>query len=136
MKILAKAKLIDYSMFIVIAERKKRGPNKLLGNRMFNSTINNNYVYLLGIIDYLTFYGFRKQLENFVRTCGKKNKEVSCVPPKRYRDRFYNFMFKHVLISDNEEQEEQDEITIKHNMLIIETLNSIRINRGSKIVYN
>ena len=103
---------------------------------MFNSTINNNYVYLLGIIDYLTFYGFRKQLENFVRTCGKKNKEVSCVPPKRYRDRFYNFMFKHVLISENEEQEEQDEITIKHNMLIIETLNSIRINRGSKIVYN
>ena len=112
LKILAKAKLIDYSMFIVIAERKKIDPNKLLGNRMFNSTINNNYVYLLGIIDYLTFYGFRKQLENFVRTCGKKNKEVSCVPPKRYRDRFYNFMFKHVLISENEEQEEQDEITI------------------------
>ena len=76
------------------------------------SLLYQQYIHLLGIIDYLTFYGFRKQLENFLRTCGKKNKEVSCVPPKRYRDRFYNFMFKHVLISENEEQEEQDEIKI------------------------
>lgn len=75
------------------------------------SLLYQQYIHLLGIIDYLTFYGFRKQLENFLRTCGKKNKEVSCVL-KRYRDRFYNFMFKHVLISENEEQEEQDEIKI------------------------
>lgn len=108
LKILAKAKLIDYSMFIVVAERKKINPKKLLGNRMFNSAINKNYVYLLGIIDYLTFYGFRKQLENFMRTMGNKRKEVSCVPPKRYRDRFYNFMFKHVLVSENEEEKEED----------------------------
>ena len=79
---------------------------------MLRLTVLSLLYHLLGIIDYLTFYGFRKQLENFLRTCGKKNKEVSCVPPKRYRDRFYNFLFKHVLISENEEQKEQDEIKI------------------------
>ena len=43
-----------------------------------------------------------------MRTMGNKRKEVSCVPPKRYRERFYNFMFKHVLVSENEEEKEED----------------------------
>ena len=108
LKILAKAQLIDYSMFIVVAERKKIDPKKLLGNRMFNSAINKKYVYLLGIIDYLTFFGFNKQLEYVIKTMGNKKKEVSCVHPKRYRDRFYNFMFKHVLISEKDEEPEEE----------------------------
>ena len=108
LKILAKAQLIDYSMFIVVAERKKIDPKKLLGNRMFNSAINKKYVYLLGIIDYLTFFGGRKKLEYVIKTMGNKKKEVSCVPPKRYRERFYNFMFKHVLISEKDEEPEEE----------------------------
>ena len=98
LKILAKAQLIDYSMFIVVAERKKIDPKKLLGNRMFNSAINKKYVYLLGIIDYLTFFGGRKKVEYVIKTMGNK----------RYRERFYNFMFKHVIKKEKDEEPEEE----------------------------
>ena len=107
LNLLMNARLMDYSLFIVIAKKKKIDKKKLsISNRVFYSAINEEYVYLMGIIDYLTRYGKKKILENSVRGCFNDSKGISCVEPKDYRDRFYQFMFKHVLISEDEDEEE------------------------------
>ena len=110
LNLLMNARLMDYSLFIVIAKKKQIDKKKLsIGNRVFYSAINEEYVYLMGIIDYLTKYGKRKITENIFRSMVNDPKGISCVEPKEYRDRFYNFMFKHVLISEDEDEEEEEE---------------------------
>ena len=109
LSLLMNARLMDYSMFIVIARKNKIDRNKLaINNRVFDSAINEQYVYLMGIIDYLTKYGKRKITENIFRSYFNDPKGISCVQPKEYRDRFYDFMFKHVLISEEENEEEEE----------------------------
>ena len=109
LNLLMNARLMDYSLFIVIAKKNKINKKKLsIGNRVFYSAINEEYVYLMGIIDYLTKYGKKKIAENWFRSCFNDSKGISCVEPRDYRDRFYNFMFKHVLISEDEDEEEEN----------------------------
>jgi 1-phosphatidylinositol-4-phosphate 5-kinase len=46
----------------------------------------------MGIIDTLTNYGGAKKGENFVKSIFQNSKTISCIPPKDYGNRFYNFM--------------------------------------------
>ena len=74
----------------------------------------------MGIIDYLTRYGKKKIFENMVRSLFNDSNGISCVKPSKYKERFYDFMFKHVLvykyndegdeIEEEEEKEERDTI--------------------------
>lgn len=116
LNLLKEARLMDYSLFVVIADKKKIDKNKLSNeNRLFESAINPNYVYLMGIIDYLTKYGKKKILENMVRSLFNDSNGISCVKPSKYKERFHDFMFKHVLVykyddeEDDDDEEENDE---------------------------
>ena len=47
-------------------------------------------IYFVGIIDTLTYYGAKKQLEyNFKHIV--YGRTISCVPPKQYGERFFNY---------------------------------------------
>lgn len=50
------------------------------------------YVYFIGIIDTLTFFGAKKKLEYSLKSVAYGNKTISCIPPKNYGDRFISFM--------------------------------------------
>ena len=65
LNILEEAKLMDYSLFVCIAKKKNIEKEKdkiIIKDRIFEST-NKKYVYILGIIDYLTEFGTKKKLE-------------------------------------------------------------------------
>ena len=48
-------------------------------------------VYILAIIDYFQIFNFYKYVESTFKTSFKTKKEVSCVAPKTYAERFYNY---------------------------------------------
>ena len=48
-------------------------------------------VYQMGIIDPLTNFGTKKNLEYTFKRC-RYGKQMSCIPPKQYGPRFVNFM--------------------------------------------
>ena len=52
---------------------------------------NKKQMYFIGIIDILTHYGAKKQMEYTVKNifCGPT---ISCVPPSRYGERFLKYM--------------------------------------------
>ena len=54
-------------------------------------------IYFMGIIDILTEYTAKKSFEHFARSVYQDKNTVSCVPPKRYGDRFIEFMTSDVL---------------------------------------
>ena len=93
--ILEEADLMDYSFFVCIAKKKdiKEEEDKIIiKDRIFES-INDDYVYILGIIDYLTEFGISKKIENIIkRMFNKKKYSMSCVNPKIYRKRFITFL--------------------------------------------
>lgn len=50
-------------------------------------------IYYLGIIDTLTMFGTKKKLEYGLKTIRYlDNKDISCIPPQQYGDRFVSFM--------------------------------------------
>jgi len=50
-------------------------------------------IYYLGIIDTLTMFGTKKKLEYGLKTIRyANNKDISCIPPQQYGDRFVSFM--------------------------------------------
>ena len=61
---------------------------------------NKNYIYIIGIIDYLQKYNLRKRLETFVKgiTVGKEKNMISAVEPDYYGNRFKDFMIKNVFV--------------------------------------
>lgn len=62
------------------------------------------YIYHIGIIDYLQDYNLDKQLENFAKyTVLMKGDGISAVPPPAYSQRFLRFMRDHVIIDQKEE---------------------------------
>ena len=93
--ILEEADLMDYSFFVCIAKKKdiKEEEDKIIiKDRIFES-INDDYVYILGIIDYLTEFGISKKIENIIKKMfNKKKYSMSCVNPKIYRKRFITFL--------------------------------------------
>lgn len=55
-------------------------------------SIDNQHVYFVGIIDIFTEYNTKKQMEHFYKSLTQNAETISCVPPRQYADRFYNFM--------------------------------------------
>ena len=49
-------------------------------------------IYFLGIIDILTEFNTKKSIEHVARSIFQDKNTVSCVPPDRYGDRFFDFM--------------------------------------------
>ena len=96
LNILEEARLMDYSFFVCIAKKdlidKER--NRIINkDRIFESK-DKNYVYIFGIIDYLTQYGTKKKIEFFIKSCCKKKNAMSSVNPIKYRKRFTGFLKK------------------------------------------
>ena len=93
--LLKKHKLMDYSLLIGVSH-SELDQDKLPKN-CFRSIGNENLdtVYTLGIIDFLTEYGFLKSFERnwAALKFGKKVKQVSVANPASYSNRFYNFIF-------------------------------------------
>ena len=58
-------------------------------------------IYYIGIIDILTEYGFVKKTEHFCKMIRYCSEQMSCIPPKKYKERYLNYM-KSVVFDDKE----------------------------------
>ena len=102
--------LMDYSLlFIIIDYPNNMDPDYhsivgLLDDPKYKGHVyksdNQNYIYIIGIIDYLQKYNFRKRLENCVKGIyfGKEKDMISAVDPGFYGERFQDFMTKNVFV--------------------------------------
>ena len=102
--------LMDYSLlFIIIENPNNIDPDYkqivgLLDDPKYKGHVyrsdNKNYIYIIGIIDYLQKYNLRKRLENFLKgiTLGKEKNTISAVEPDYYGNRFKDFMIKNVFV--------------------------------------
>lgn len=102
--------LMDYSLlFIIIDYPNNIDPdyNQIIGllddpkykGHVYKSE-NENYIYIVGIIDYLQKYNFKKKMEHCMKGIlyGKEKNMVSAVEPIYYAERFNDFMTKKVFI--------------------------------------
>ena len=56
-------------------------------------SITGEKIYYMGIIDIFTGFGCMKKAENILRSIQHSNsRDISCVHPQFYGERFYNFM--------------------------------------------
>ena len=53
---------------------------------------NEDKIYYLGIIDILTEYGMVKKAEHLCKMIRYCSENMSCIPPKKYKERFINYM--------------------------------------------
>ena len=60
------------------------------------------YIYHISIIDYLTDFNFSKKFEHFFKVYVKRKDKlnISAVNPKRYSERFINFINREVIINE------------------------------------
>ena len=97
LELLTKCNFMDYSLFIVILNYNEELIKQTTTTRMYVSK-DRKYAYYLGIIDYLSYYGIRKKIENLIKTfflCQKNNKtNISAVNSQIYSQRFSKFMRK------------------------------------------
>ena len=102
--------LMDYSLlFIIIDFPNNIDPdyNQIMGflddpkykGHVYKSK-NEKYIYIVGIIDYLQKYNFKKKMEHCIKGIiyGKEKNMVSAVEPEYYGKRFNDFMIKNVFI--------------------------------------
>lgn len=91
--------IIDYSMLISVYSKAELQLNNVdyeLALNIFESSDNEDLLYVVGIIDYFQLYTWAKCTERILKkmkTCSP-NLQTSAQPPKLYRDRFLNFMLK------------------------------------------
>ena len=102
--------LMDYSLlFIIIDYPNKIDPDykqivELLEDPKYKGHVyesnKKDFIYIIGIIDYLQIYNFRKKIETFLKGIyfGKEKNMISCVEPDYYGERFRNFMIKNVFV--------------------------------------
>jgi hypothetical protein len=57
---------------------------------------NGEKIYYFGIIDILTEYGIAKKAEHFCKMIRYCSENMSCIPPKKYKERFINYMVNNV----------------------------------------
>ena len=97
LELLTKCNFMDYSLFIVILNYNEELIKQTTTTRMYVSK-DRKYAYYIGIIDYLSYYGIRKKIENLIKTfflCQKNNKtNISAVNSQIYSQRFSKFMRK------------------------------------------
>ena len=95
--LLTKCNFMDYSLFLVVLNYKEDIMKQTTTTRLYISK-DRKYAYYLGIIDYLSYYGIRKKIENLIKTfflCQKKNhNNISAVSPNIYSERFSKFISK------------------------------------------
>ena len=104
--------LMDYSLlFIIVDYPEKLDPdyNQIVGllddpkykGHVYNSG-DKKFIYIIGIIDYLQIYNFRKRIETFWKGLfyGKEKNMISAVEPNYYGERFQNFMTKYVFVTE------------------------------------
>ena len=94
-KILSLSSLMDYSFFITIAKRIEDFDRNslILKNRVYYSK-DRNFMYFIGVIDYLTPFTTLKKLENTYKSVFNysERKNISAVDPIFYAERFFNYM--------------------------------------------
>ena len=102
--------LMDYSLlFIIIDFPNNIDPdyNQIMGfldDPKYKGHVykdkNEKYIYIVGIIDYLQKYNFKKKMEHCIKGIiyGKEKNMVSAVEPEYYGKRFNDFMIKNVFI--------------------------------------
>ena len=83
-------------------------------------------VYYIGIIDILTEYNFLKKTEHFCKMIRYCSEKMSCIPPKKYRDRYIDYMTNKVF--DNTEE------NYLMNLCASQNLNNVinKINKDKK----
>ena len=109
-KFYKRLRLMDYSLlFIIIDFPNKIDPdyNQIVGlledpkyrGHVYRSQ-NEEFIYIIGIIDYLQKYNFKKKIENCFKSLlyGKEKNMISSVEPEYYGDRFHDFMVEKVFI--------------------------------------
>ena len=97
-KLLTKANLMDYSLYICIISNSE---DIKIDNDKYCVSNDNKYIYCIGIIDYLTSYKMRKVLEKRIKNIihFTKNKNMfSALEPILYQQRLYNFIKTNVFI--------------------------------------
>ena len=108
---LKECNIIDYSLLIGIHDRgdskvARMGVSDTAWKRteQYNIIVSSDerYVVYFGIIDMLTDFNVKKKIEYAVKWCFI-GKEISCVPPDDYAERFYDFM-KDVVFSEDTSQ--------------------------------
>jgi hypothetical protein len=94
-KVLKKNRLMDYSMLIGTSEVFDNGNR----NRNSYMSMRRDMMYTMGIIDFLTEYGYWKSIERSFAAMryGKLVKQASVANPARYSNRFFNFIFSVVV---------------------------------------
>jgi len=71
------------------------------------------YIYHLGIIDYLQDFNFDKWAENKFKSLISDGTMISAVPPKNYKERYFNFMQNQVVINQEAVDVTRKEINLK-----------------------
>ena len=97
-QLLTKANLMDYSLYICIVNNSE---DLELSDDKYIRSIDNKYIYCIGIIDYLTEYKMRKVLEKRVKNLihfTKKKTVFSVIEPILYQSRLFNFIKTKIFI--------------------------------------
>lgn len=94
-KLLRSNRLMDYSMLIATSD----GYENVEKPKHSIYSLNREKIYTMGIIDFLTEYGYLKSVEKNFSTLryGRLAKRVSVANPSRYSGRFVNFMLSVVV---------------------------------------
>ena len=99
-KILEKNNLMDYSFFlsiIKINEENKKTVLKILEGKNYYESSDGKFIYIVGVIDYLTEYDGWKSGEAFILKFIHKKNSVSAIHPTIYSSRFRNFVRNEVI---------------------------------------
>jgi hypothetical protein len=97
-ELLNRLKIIDYSFLLgvhkiqgTVQEGNCPGPFWQRDSGGMTS-LDKKELYFVGIIDFLTRFGTKKKIEHFIMGTLHGKKEVSCVPPEDYVQRFQCFL--------------------------------------------
>ena len=94
---LALVQVIDYSLLVGICNQQREGgecpsTNNERFQSLFRFSGSKEYDYFIGIIDILTPWSLRKQLEHYLRGICIYRNRISTVAPPKYALRFLEFM--------------------------------------------
>ncbi|CDW91623.1 phosphatidylinositol 4-phosphate 5-kinase-like protein 1 [Stylonychia lemnae] len=104
--------IMDYSLLLIIAKNDRKVKNLIRQNQLKNRfvfvTQNKNYVVLVGLIDYLQIFNFQRVIQGQAQKIwsylkSKSLKQISCVEPIAYQERFLKGVTKIFRIDSNEE---------------------------------
>ena len=99
-KILEKNNLMDYSFFLSIIrinEENKKIVFRILEGKNYYESSDGKFIYVIGVIDYLTEYDGWKSGEAFILKFIHKKNSVSAIHPTIYSSRFRNFVRNEVI---------------------------------------